>query len=712
MNKHRNDKGYPDYYYLFLIVGLIATAGFITSLVDVTTTRTVVVENPLGSGGLSNKNIACLGKIANSVETLSEEDVAGCPMAAILMKRINGAAKPAPGPPGSSAPTAAGSEDLEENHHSLKVLVEKILADGLVAYKKTEEFQQWVTLGLSKCRDDVGVSNLYDFSIYKRVELDAIINFDIAGQVPSTVFFYPGITGIFPNVTGEAPPFFGVDPQYGTANTLNPEIFVKDVSITTALGFTLNISMLDIDFARDDRVTLFLKNLRDRGYLIDSNGIRRNNAEKRRYMAGLSMKVQMNRFLPKIDLLVQQVYDDVTIYKRSVLGSYDERLLTYFLSTHVGDRHYPAFVKSFFGNFSFIVSSWQANEPYRNESILYNNANADCIIQYFRECAADIMKTGDTTTLMYYWQAAGMSPETTVTEAMHNWIAYRQFMHITDLVVEHSLTPTNVGAGPGQWRFSTGGASMFQIWSTLTSEQAKINTWREMMRVLLPNNGWFSRKPNGTLSAKQSFQRAIHIPAIIQARAITIAAAGNPALGPGAFNPARYNGFATTLSEFIINQGGATSTQSLTINQSNLLNQSSNESFVVNQSSTATQSLSNIGRRAYLMFNDSDTPAYLQEEMRRMGVSAVDSETIFHAGEEKMFPVFPLPTYAAFGLGWRACAGQNMVTIYGVRFMDRFFRLKFTKNASITSPMIPQAPLKAVPDNLFVDQAALALMVN
>lgn len=645
---------------LFLLVGAAVLIVSIVTLVKV------------NDGGmtplLDGENLLCLNDIAN-LENPTEEDFAGCPMANLLKKLRND--------------NAPDNNNGDEN--SLKALVEKIIADGLVAYKKTEEYQQWVELGLTKCRDDIGASHLYNFTTYKRLELSAIIAFDVAGQVPSSVFFFPNITGVFPAVTGSAPPSLGDVPAYGTVNTLDSEVFVKDVSITTALGFTLNISMLDIDFARDDRITLFLKNLRDRGYLIDSNGIRKNNLEKRRYMAGLSMKVQMNRFLPKIDLLVEQVYGDVTMYKKSVLGSYDERLLTFFLSTHVGDRHYPKFVRSFFKNFSYIVSSWLPNEPNRNESILYNNANADCVIQFFRDCASDIMKTGDTTTLMYYWQAAGMSPETTVTEAMHNWIAYRQFMHITDLVVEHSLNPLPRGFPSGQpslsgnWTFSTGGASMFQKWAGLTTETQKISTWREMMRVLLPNNAWFSRKPNGTLSARESYQRAIHLPALIQGRAITISAAGNPLLGPGVFRPARYDGFAATLSEFI--------NQSLTVDK----------------------------RTDYILFNHSDTPAYLQEEMRKMGVSAVDGETIFHHGEEKMFPVFAQPEYAAFGLGWRACAGQNMVTIYGVRFMDRFFRLKFYKNTSITvatGPMIPQAPLKSVPDNLFVNQTELKNMIN
>lgn len=639
-----------------ILIGVVIVAFKVFSLPS-----TIEMVQDSSSSPSVESDVSCITKIVSLAEP-TEDDFTGCPMAAELRAKVRAAEQPNPLP-----------NAQEPNDNSLKVLIEKVIADSLVTYKQSAEYQQWVELGLTKCRDDIGVSNLYDFATYKRVELNAIIAFDVAGQVTSTIYFYPGIAGTFPSaVTGPAPPFMG-QAGGGTVNTLDPELFVKDVSITTALGFTLNISMLDIDFARDDRITLFLKNLRDRGYLIDSNGIRRNNLEKRRYMGGLSMKVQVNRFLPKIDLLVEQVYDDITIYKKGVLGSYDERLLTYFLSTHVGDRHYPQFVRSFFKNFSFIVSSWMPSEPNRNESILHNNANADCVIQYFRDCAADIMKTGDTTTLMYYWQAAGMSPETTVTEAMHNWIAYRQFMHITDLVIEHSLNPNPIPAGP--WTFSTGGASMFQIWGTLTTETQKINTWREMMRVLLPNNAWFSRKPNGTLSAKESFQRAIHIPAIIQAVAITQAAAGNPALGPGAFNPSRYNGFNATISEFI--------NQSLTIDK----------------------------RTDYILFNHSDTPAYLQEEMRRMGVSLVDNETISHHGEEKMFPVFSLAQYAAFGLGWRACAGQNMVTLYGVRFMDRFFRLKFTKNLSITSPLIPQAPLKSVPDNLFVDQVALKNMI-
>lgn len=662
MNKKKsseNHNGNATNFWLLLIIGAMATAGLIIGIVTLVTleNKNINVATPVAEESLEaqNDNVYCLETIQN-LDSPTDAELAGCPMAS-LVKSIRGGVKNAIVPP-----PPAGTND-----ESLKVLVERILTNGLADLKQNAEYQQWVELGLTKCRDDVGATHLYNFSTYKKLELNAIINFDALGQ--QNIYFYPGLTGNF--ITGAiapAAPFF-------VGNKLDPEAFVKDVSITTALGFTLNISMLDTDFATDSRITLFLKNLRDRGYLIDSNGIRRDNYEKRRYMAGLSMKMQMNRFLPKIDLLVDQVYNDITIYKRSVLGAYDDRLLTFFLSTHVGDRHYPEYIKSFFKNFSFIVSSWLPSEPLRNESILYNNANADCVIQFFRECAVDILRTGDTTTLMYYWQAAGMSPETTVTEAMHNWIAYRQFMHITDLVIEHSLDPRPRVLG-GPWTFNTSATapfpSMFELWGNISSndEVSKVNMWREMMRTLLPNNAWFSRVPNGTNPAGVNFRRAVHIPALIQGRAFVLAGRN-----PGAFDYTQYGGFNMTLSEFV--------NQSLTVS----------------------------GRKDYILFNNSDTPAYLQEQMRRMGVSGVDNETIFHEGEEKAFPVFPTPRYAAFGLGWRACAGQNMVTVYGVRFMDRFFRLRFYKNESITSPRIPQAPLKFVPDNLFVDQNALKNMV-
>lgn len=658
--------------YRWLLIALLALIGGVAivamgfSIATYYKTDTVVING-------DSLNSFCL----ESVDLEDEMSIQGCPMAQFLStmsSQSKTTASPTTASPTDSptlqptnAPTASLATSDEVN--SLRQLVQSLVEQGLKLTKETEEYQKWVILGKSTCRDDTGDAHLYDFATYKKQELNAIINFDALGQ--TNLYFYPGITGSFPYSVGPGLPLF-------EGNTLDPEVFVKDVSITTALGFTLNISMLEVDFATDARITLFLKNLRDRGYLIDSNGIKRNNMEKRRYMTALSSKVIMNRLLPKIDRLINEVYNDITIYKRGLLSAYDDHLLTFFLSTHLGDAKHPVFVESFFKNFSFIVSSWMPSEPLRNESILYNNANADCVIAYFTERMAHIMAVGDTTTLGYYWQSAGMSPETTVSEAMHNWIAYRQFMHITDLVAEQSIQ--KYGA---QFRFILPDNNDFlTLWGTMTegSEINKVNMWREMMRLLLPNNAWFSRKPNAQKDpASVFYQRAINIPAFIQ-------------LGVASDSPNFTIKGQAYASSFNLSRYSPT--------------------FDVRLSDSLDVTTSIDKRTDYILFNQTDTPAYLSQVMREMGISTVDSETLSHKDEANMFPVFDKPHYAAFGLGWRACAGQNLVTIYGVRFMEKFYKLRFIKNASITSPMIPQAPLKSVPDNIFVDQVALKSGLN
>lgn len=489
---------------------------------------------------------------------------------------------------------------------------------------------EWAIYGKTRYRDDIGLAGV-NYTVSD--ELLSIMLFDLNSQ--ATAVFFPSIVGSFP-----AGPI-GPGPITMTNNTLDSKRWVKMRSITHALGYFADVDMFTTN-ETDYRITLFLKDLEDRGF---------NNTEKKRYIQSLSKKKVMRRYRDKIQRFVTGTVNSMTIYKKPVLSSFDSHLVDFFMDVHVGTAPHPPFVKQWFYNFSYVVSSWNPAQPLRNASLISGHVNAEGVREYYRERAKIVLNEGLTDTFLWAWLQAGMSVETAVTEAIHNIIAFRQFINMMHLIMVQNISP-----GP-----ATGGAKYFQIFRTLTTETQKINFIREVLRAELPNNAWFSRDA----SVIPSFKRAIHLPALIQ----FTASGSNPATG--AFNMNRYGSqFDATFSDAL--------------------------------------DFESVSPTHYPGYSAEDKPDAIREAMKQTTVSPVDGETVINEGESNMIPVFTNPIYAAFGLGYRRCPGEVISMFIALEIFEQMKCLEFEVTPG-SGPwlQVPLAPLKFANDNYFVNQTAL-----
>lgn len=84
--------------------------------------------------------------------------------------------------------------------------------------------------------------------------------------------------------------------------------------------------------------------------------------------------------------------------------------------------------------------------------------------------------------------------------------------------------------------------------------------------------------------------------------------------------------------------------------------------------------------------------------------SPLDQETVVDASRP-MIPIFPRPTYAPFGLGYRRCAGEIFVYLVTLLLFDQFKQSTYYISTDPNKQNIVYiAPFKGVPDNIYAVQ--------
>lgn len=547
---------------------------------------------------------------------------------------------------------------------------------------------EWLIYGRSTCNAALGVYNMRAYFPSLTPEYQAIVRFDNVRQPTNysdasrtNITYVPAVPAAFPGGTG-----LGINLPTLVGNVLDHSRFKKFQSVPYSIGFYFNLSMAHIS-PTDPRLSVFIKNVEDRGP---------SNLEHRRYKAALTKSKVMGRYANKIKEFTVDLYNSWVINKLPILSTFKDRLVVFFLDIHLGTNNHPAFVKEYFSDFLFFVSTVDTNAV-SAERTMKGHMNTKCVREYIQDRIALVASETMTNTITWHWLRAGMNVESVAMEAIHNIVAFAQFDHTIQLLITQSMNPALTPGTGGQSflsLFRSAGAGLgisfalpppyynASLYSG-TPEQLQLNVVREYLRIMLPNNLWFS---TDTATSPQHIQSR-HVPQIIQIRAEYEKAGLNtpwfPAGSPGwntaaqlfaRYDPTRYaTGFMSKFSDATF--GG-----------------------------TATSPA----------YDVSDTTPALVASVAAFTKSAVDGETEIPLGDLSMIPVFEKPIYAPFGLGARRCPGEIFNQFVIMQLFDTIKCLTFyddcvlhpsrcdPSSANYTHTPIPLAPFKARPDSLFV----------
>lgn len=245
------------------------------------------------------------------------------------------------------------------------------------------------------------------------------------------------------------------------------------------LAFYVGIDIANVN-PYDERITLFLTNLRDRG---DEN------YRKKVYMWALTCD-KMEKYKSKIDQFLNKFYLDITSYKKPVLSAFQDDLIRFFLNVHLGYDNYPEFMITYFKRFIEITGTIDRtldNCPWVDKMI-YGYITTPQVEEYINNQLKIIIDNQDDTCILYYWYQAGLAVQAILTECLHNMVALNQYTNTLFLMIVDRISGTVTPGGP---TISYNFADKFS--NAAGSEEDQLNVIREMYRLLVPNSISFSR---------------------------------------------------------------------------------------------------------------------------------------------------------------------------------------------------------------------------
>lgn len=513
----------------------------------------------------------------------------------------------------------------------------------------------------------VGESNFSE----ERAELKHVTDFDLAlkiayipsrpvtlptppfpPQYPSPDTTYPWTSPVIPAgvIQGPTPP-----------GLPNNDGYNKFQSVQYSIGFYLGLDMFTISPA-DPNLSVFLTNLSNRG--ID-------NYRKKVYMTALTTDI-LGNYADKIDVFLNETVANFTTYSRPVLSSFKTSLINFFLAIHVGYDQYPEYVFKYFELFVDIIGFGDPNRAGRDEAMLYGHNTVPAVREYFAKRNEIIKQTSDKTTLLYYWHQAGLDPEGLVMEAIHNIIAFSQFNNTLFLLIRDKVqgTPNPLPPSlvlPPPFEYVKGPAIKYDFFTRMKAaftDAARIDVCREAYRLLVPNNTSFSRVVQANPNPNVTIQgRHLHQLLMINNEAnIVLPSQPYPpnTVIPGQvayfiYNTQRYAAFQ---ADFTTNVCPVPSPPPPTAN-----------------------------------YNPAD--GFI--------ISNIDNETVLQKCNPKMIPVYPKPTYASFGLGYRRCPGEMFNYFITIKMIQKYAGLNFyfVESPPPGTQLVTLAPFFAAPDNIY-----------
>lgn len=428
-------------------------------------------------------------------------------------------------------------------------------------------------------------------------------------------------------------------PIPGSTSIPNQDEYDKFQSVPYSIGFYQGMDMRNTA-PTDPKLSIFLTNLRDRGP---------DNYKKKVYMTALNAG-NMIKYKEKIDNFINRFFNDITNYVNPVLSTFQDLLITdFFLPMHVGYDIYPDEVIQYFKLFVNRITRGDPDEPERNAEFMFGYQHVDCVKEYFRKRNNIIIESNDDTTFLYWWNIAGMNSENLVMEAIHNIIAFNQFTNCIYLLILDKLTGTPVPFPPGAIIYNF----IQEFINAIGNPDEQLNVVREFYRLTTPNGASFSRIVQATPNVPPVTIQGRHLHKPIMVVNQAIASGGNP-LAYFTYDTAKYAAFNT-----------------------------------------------NFDTTTCPIFPPGPANNYNPED--HFTDSPVDNETVLDLCNTQMFPVYPLPIYAPFGLGYRRCAGETLAYLVTVKLIDKIKYLNFEFRTPATDyKQIGVAPFTLVRDNIFV----------
>lgn len=577
-----------------------------------------------------------------------------------------------------------------------------LLIDGLDTIQDINNtLDQYLVFGQGTCNKELGIYNVTSYFPALLPIYTAIAIFDnvreprnLNDPTRTNITYFPAVPRAKPDGSG-----LGINIPFLVGNVINHTIFKKTDSVPRAIGFFLNISLGDTP-GTDERLTILLKSIDERGPA---------NLEHKRFEAAMTKSKVVGRYANRVKRFVVNFYDSIVINQAPILSTFKNRLIIFFLDIHLGTTTHPKFVVDYFDDFLFFVSVTDTNEQSAIR-IMKAHMNNKCVREYVRTRIDIVVANTQTDTFAWNWIQAGMPVETVLIEAIHNIVAFAQYNNVVQLMVNQSLFPA---ATPpvllGQTFFSVFRAATngtgFAV-NVLTSppsfsnfsgdpEILQINVVREFVRIMLPNNLWFSNNISNNCVGCSNHTQTRHIPQLIEIRAEydRLVAAGilNETTAP--WFPANSIGFTTAQAVYAAYNP---------TRYADFPGRFSNAVFGGNNTVPA--------------YDYNDTVAGLLDSVAAFYTHPLDNETLIPSGDGEMIPVYKFPTYAPFGLGARRCAAEIFNQFVILELFKALQCLTFyddcspSRNATFCNvnstnyryTPIPLAPFKAVPDSLFV----------
>jgi hypothetical protein len=245
---------------------------------------------------------------------------------------------------------------------------------------------------------------------------------------------------------------------------------------------------------------------------------------------------------------------------------------------------------------------------------------------------------------MYYWGLAGLHPHVLIQEAIHNIVAFFQYLNLVYLLIHDSIHGTSVPFEPGTIKYH-----FFAKFRDAQSESDRLNVVREAYRLLVPNGVSPSHVEHHHKSDDAVRSRHEHRPIMVAAYA-----SEGHSHDYYTYNTHQYKDFYT---DFTSNMSAVT------------------------------------GIKGGVFDNYNPADLFV--------TSATDHETVLDKDNPKLIPVWKTPKYMPFGLGYRRCAGEVLNYFITMKLMQRLCMLKFVMKTE-EAAIITIAPFTAKPNNIYV----------
>ena len=528
-------------------------------------------------------------------------------------------------------------------------------------------------------------------------------------------------------------------------------VYNKFLSVPDSINFYLGFDSATLP-ACTDYLSIFIQNLENRGYAPQEQGdsiVNVNNHKKYNYMIALSYD-KLAFYEAKTNTFLQQVYSEVVDSGKPLLSSFQDQLVNYFLDMHIGPdpEGYPKYVVDYFGNFAKIIGSGNPNAPKRPESMIYGNSIVPQVRAYFArrtEAIKQIPLEIAQQCIVFWWIQAGISPNSLVTEAIHNIIAFTQFTNVMFIMADLEANintppplgrPLPVGVPPATPRLAVFGiprapadsllpvtnpAALLSVPKTtyfseltriltppplptppLTSdeiEQRKLNLAREVYRIGAPNQVSFSLVGEKNFAAPSKMTRARHFHQLlmIQQEGGFLYPDGAQSFGgyyvmdtrlntlDAPVPNARYKDFQTGLNLIDIASDGANVTVADPVNNFTV-SLSDQESLLDKTYTTAPVDSTKV------------IPVFIPPAV----VSPLNTNAPTSQLPAPNGPGTPYYSYWPFGKGYRRCAGEVYVYFVTILMLEKFRLVTFKYGeAPACRPTVTLGPFNEQPNNIY-----------